>query len=73
MPRDGFARLDNVGNIRFAIFVQRRRHTDDDGLHLFDPREIRRGRQAPGLHRLADRHGVNMLDVASTGVDGLNF
>ena len=41
MRRDGFARFDDVGDVRLAILVQRRGHADDDRLRLSSPAQNR--------------------------------
>ena len=71
--RDGIARLEDVGNIRLAILVQRRRHTNDDRLDLAHARKIRRSRQALCLHHFTNRCRINVFNVTTPGVDGLDL
>ena len=40
--------LEHVGNVRFPVLVQRRRHADDDSINLANARKVRGGRKPFG-------------------------
>ena len=73
MRRDGLAGVDDEGNVRLAIFVQRRRHADDDRLDFLDAAEIGGGNEPAGLHRLGNGLGGNMFDVTPPLVERVHF
>ena len=68
--RDAHAGVNDVGNVRFAVLVQRRRHADDHGLHFPDALKVRGGGKAAGLDRLGDGGRFDVFDVALPLVEG---
>src|SRR5579864_6435672 len=58
--------VSNKTEIRFAIFIQGSRHTDNDGVHLRQGRKVR-GRRKASCPRTLDLCGWNPIDVGSTG------
>ena len=48
------AGLQDVGDVRLAVLVQRRRHANDHRPHLADAAEIGGGRQSAGRRHLGD-------------------
>ena len=70
MPRDGFARFDDVGNVRLAIFVQRRRRTDDNRLHFLRARKIRQKAVKRPLCTASRIVATVMCSMMSARIDG---
>ncbi len=68
MRGDALAGLENVGNVRLAVLVQRRRHTEDHGLDFADAAEVRRRRKGAASRLLRDVGAVNVFDGAAAGV-----
>ena len=64
---------EHVGDVRFAILVQRRRDADDHRLDFADQREIARGAQTPARDLFGDGRFLDVLDVAASAVDGGHF
>ena len=73
MRRNRNGRLDDVGNVRLAVFVQWRRHADDDRLHGLDFIEICRSRKAFGRELGLDGLAFDVLDVTLSLVQGIYF
>ena len=71
--RDGFARFDDVADIGFAVFIERRRHADDDGFGFLDLCKINGRFEFSGIYRFGDFRGFDMLDVTLSGHDGIDL
>lgn len=69
VARDRFASLEDVGNVRLPILVQRRGHAEDDRRHFLHPPKIGGRRKSPGLHGIANGGRWNMFDIAATRID----
>ena len=67
------AGLKNERNVRFPVFVQRRRHADDHGLNLFNPAEVGGRRELPSIYHLPYPICTYVLDVALSAVQQLNL
>ena len=63
MRRDHFRRLEDIGEVRLPVVIERRRHADDDAIRLFEMCEIDgRVKTAIGLEHLCF-FIRNMLDI----------
>src|ERR1035441_2002641 len=64
--------IGNETKIRLSILVQRRGHTDDDGIHFGHARKVC-GRAEPLRSRRLDLSRWNSTDVGSTGAESCNL
>ena len=62
--QDGLAGLDDVADVGFAVFVERSRDADDDGVELLDGGEVRGRAEALGVDLLLNRRRRDVFDVA---------
>ena len=73
MRIDGKGRLLDVGQIRFAALVERRGHTDEDGVEFFELREIGGGAKVPAMDELLDLISRNVFDVGLATIEHGHF
>ncbi len=66
---DLLGRLLDVGQVRVAAVVQRRRHADQQGVRLAQPPHVGGGHELAVGHVLGDPLGRNVLDVAAAGLE----
>src|SRR5690606_4603999 len=72
MGLDSIGGIDHKAHVRLAILVQRRRHTEDQGVTLGRAAKVRGGLESIGAS-LGDVIRRNMLDVALTSVELFNL
>jgi hypothetical protein len=65
--------IEDVGQVGIAMGVERRRHADQDGVHLRQPRKIGRRVEAAGRQKPAQVGRRDVLDVALPPVQHLDF
>ena len=59
----------DIAQVGLAVRRQRRRHADDDGVHVAHLFETRGGAQSPGGNSGADLRAWNVPEVALAGID----
>ena len=69
MWRDRVCRVFDIGQVRLAVRRQRSRDADDDGVHIPQLFETRRGAQAAGGNGGADFLAWNVPEIALAGID----
>src|ERR1700736_2263893 len=73
MRRDAPPGIDDEGNVGLAIFVQRRGHTNDHGIDIFDSGEISRRGEPAGLQHLRNSFCRDVFDITLAGVDRIDL
>src|SRR5215216_2808607 len=73
MRSDRLSSFNDVGNIRFTVFVQRRGHADDDRVHILNPREVGRRGESLALNRRLDRFRSDVLYITPAGTEGVHL
>src|SRR5262249_52128556 len=62
-------RFLDVAQVRLAIFIEGRRHTDEDGIHFPQPLKVRGRSEVPAVDVLLDLGLLDMLDVRPPGIE----
>ena len=70
---DGFASFEDVGNIGFAVLVERGGDTDYYSVNFTDQRKVSRASESLRLNEGGDGLGRDMFDIAATGIKRLHL
>jgi hypothetical protein len=73
MGGEGFAGLDDVRDVGFAILVERSGHADDGGFNGAPAGEIGGGGEAAGGDLFGDGFRGDVMDVGAAGVEGFDL
>jgi hypothetical protein len=73
MRLNGLGGILDVTQIRLPVFIQGRGHTNDDGIHFAQLREVRSGVEMAAVNVLLNLVRLNVLDVRLAGIQHVNF